>query len=205
MAKYDAETIPCCPKCDSTNVTKVCKKCAVLYCVHFASTTDYRYCGNCISDFHIRETIMEKVVEHEKADGTVTFSRKYQAKHMTLTGTDWLFAAALIVDMTDSEIEESIEYHRANIGLMLQERESRKLERYQKLSNIKIANIKHETQLEREKREEKEAAKLAKANGKKTRVKEKEVTGDQLLNMLQQLAKSGLSVEQITGMLGGKK
>lgn len=205
MSKYDDGTIPCCTICDNKNITKVCKKCAVVFCVHFASTTDYRYCGNCISDFHIRETIMEKVVEHEKADGTVTFSRKYQAKHMTLTGTDWLFAAALIVDMTDSEIEESIEYHRANIGLMLQERESRKLERYHKLSNIKIANIKHETQIEREKRIEKEEAKLAKANGKKTRVKEKDISGDQLLAMLTQLAKSGLTMEQITDMLGGKK
>lgn len=142
---------------------------------------------------------MEKIVEHEKQDGTVTFSRKYQARCITLQGTDWLFAAHLIEEMTDSEIEATIEYHRANVGLMLQERESRKLERFKKLSGIKIVHTKHETQDEREKREEKEAKK----NNRKTRTKE--VTTDALVAALGQLAKAGLTMEQITAMLSKGK
>lgn len=202
MAKYSQDTIPTCTACDSKEETKICRKCAVVYCKHFASVTDPRFCGNCISDFAIKETIMEKIVEHEKQDGTVTFSRKYQARCITLQGTDWLFAAHLIEEMTDAEIEATIEYHRANVGLMLQERESRKLERFKKLSGIKISNTKHETQEEKEKREAKE---LAKSN-RKTKVKTKEPLGaDALVAALGQLAKAGLSLEQITAMLSKGK
>jgi hypothetical protein len=198
--KYGPDTIPCCEACDVIpDGTKVCTKCAVVYCKHFASSTDVRYCANCISDFTIKETIMEKIVEHERPDGTVTFSRKYQARHITLQGTDWLFAAHKIEEMTDAEIEASIEYHRANVGLMLQERESRKLERFKKLSGIKLVHQKHESQLEREKRE-------AKGSRKKTRTKEKEInTAEAIMKMLQTLAAAGLTAEQIAAMVGGGK
>lgn len=200
--KYGPDTIPCCPPCDAeSDSTKVCKKCAVVYCKHFASHTDVRYCANCISDFAIKETIMEKIVEHERPDGTVTFSRKYQAKHITLQGTDWLFAAHKIEEMSDAEIDASIEYHRANVGLMLQERESRKLERFKKLSGIKLTHSKGESQHDREKRE----AKAAGASSRKTRVSNKETSADALLKMLQALAKSGVTAEQITAMIGAKK
>ena len=198
MPKYDGDTIPCCAICDNKDITKICIKCAVVYCKHFASVTDVRYCGNCISDFSLKETIMEKTVEHERPDGTITFSRKYQARHITLQGTDWLFNAHLIEEMTDAEIEATIEYHRANVGLMLQERESRKLERFKKLSGIKLVHQKHESQLEREKREAKGTRKS------RTKTKEIEMTPEMLLQMLTQLAKSGLSQEDIVKMIGGK-
>lgn len=201
MPKYGSDTIPCCVECDKGNQTKICKKCGVVHCKHYASVTDVRFCGNCISDFTIKETIIEKIVEHERPDGSISFSRKYQARNIKLEGTDWLFAAHLLSEMTDQEIEATIEFHRANVGLLLDERQSRQHERYKKLAGIKITSVKHETQEEREKREAKE---LAKAN-KKSRVKTKDVTMDTLAAALQQLAKSGLTQAQIVEMLKGKK
>lgn len=200
MPRYGAEVIPVCEPCDAIERgTNSCKKCAVSYCKHFASCTDVRYCGNCISDFAVRETIIEKVVEHERPDGSISFSRKYQAKRIVLMGNDWLFAAHLIEEMRDDEIEATIEYHRENVALMLQERESRKLERIRKLSSIKITNTKHETQIERDAREKKEAKKA----GKTTRTRTKETSAEDLVKMLGELLKSGLSLEQIQAL--GKK
>jgi hypothetical protein len=203
MPKYPSDIIPCCVNCDTRNQTKACAKCAVVFCKHYASATDYRYCANCISDFNIKETIMEKVVEHERSDGTITFSRKYQARHIMLTGTDWLFAAHKIEELDDSEIEATIEYHRANVGLLLDERQSRQHERYKKLAGIKVVSVKHETQEEREKREAKEAARAS----KKSRTKTKDVTVDSMVAALTQLAKGGLTKEQILELLakGNKK
>lgn len=200
MAKYGADVLPCCESCDSKEETKVCKKCHVVFCKHYASVTDQRFCGNCLGDFHLRETIMEKVVEHLKPNGTVSFSRKFMARHITLQGTDWLFAAHLIEEMDDAEIDATIEYHRANVGLMIQERESRKLERIRKLAGIKINTSANESQEAREKRLEKEANKKT-----RTRTKEKETTPEMLAAMLTTLAKAGLTKEQIVAMLGGKK
>jgi hypothetical protein len=195
MAKYSGETIPICVTCDTRNETKVCKKCKITYCKHYASVTDVRYCANCISDFTIRETIMEKVVEHEKADGTITLSRKSYARHITLMGTDWLFNAHLIEEMTDAEIEATIEYHRANVGIMLQERESRKLERYKKLSGIKIVHSPRKSQYDVEKDAE-----------RKSKIKTKDKGPEALLAALTTLGKSGMTAEQIIQLLTkGKK
>jgi len=197
MPKYSSEVIPCCVECDNSNRTKICCKCSVVFCKHYQSVTDQKFCGNCISDVHLHETILEKTVEHIRDDGSVTFSRKYQAKYMKLSGVDWLFAAHAIESMNDDEIDATIEYHRANVGIMLQERESRKQERYRKLSGIKLTNTKHETQIEREKREAKEAAKAGK---KRVRTSSKELGAEALMQMLAQLAKAGMTAEQIIAM-----
>lgn len=200
MPKYPCDVIPCCEDCDKRNQTKICEKCSVIFCKHYASETDYRYCSNCISDFKIKETIMEKVVEHERPDGSITFSRKYQARHIMLQGTDWLFAAHKIEEMDDSQIEATIEYHRANVGLLLDERQSRQHERYKKLAGIKVVSVKHETQEERDKREAKE---LARAQ-RKSRVKTKDITVDSMVAALTQLSKGGFTKEQIIELLSEK-
>lgn len=205
MPRYEKDVIPACPECDSTEgATKVCKKCSVVYCKHYASVTDSRFCGNCIADISLKETIMEKEVEHVRQDGTVTFSRKYQARHLQLLGNDWLFSAHLIETMTDAEIDATIEYHRANVGLMLQERESRKLEKYKKLSGVRLTYTKRETQEEKEKREAKEAAKAAKVAGKRVKTSKKDLSADAIIQMLGQLSKAGITPEMIAAMAASK-
>lgn len=196
MAKYGENEIPICVKCDNNEATKTCKKCHVSYCKHYASVTDLSFCGNCIADVQLIETVLEKTIEHERPDGTISFSRKYQARRLRLIGNDWLFASHLIENMTDAEIEASVEYHRANVDLMLQERESRKQERYRKLANIRINITKNESQEQREKREAKEA--------KKRNLKESDPTA-QLMAALATLAKSGVTQEQLIDILKGKK
>ena len=118
-------------------------------------------------------------------------------------GNDWLFASTLIAEMNDAEIEATIEYHKANVSLMLMERESRKLERYHKLAGVKLVNVQHESQEQREKREEKEAKAAERKN--RVRVKDKTPSADDAVAMITKLAKMGLTQEQILGLLGGKK
>ena len=197
MGRYNSDTIPCCAKCDSKDETKICKRCSVVFCSHFASTTDNRYCGNCMADFCVKETIMEKVVDHFRNDGTVSFSRKFQCKHMKLEGNDWLFATNLIPDMSDQDIEAAIEYHKSNVSLMLMEREARKLERYHKLAGVKVTRP-GESQEAREKREAREAK-------KRTTVKDKVPSPDDIVAMLTKLATAGYTPDQLAALLGGKK
>ena len=192
--KYADDIIPICLNCDKLTQIKTCKKCHIQYCKHFASVTDLQFCGNCIADVKLIETVLEKTVEHERPDGTISFSRKHLARRLRLIGNDWLFASHLIEEMTDAEIEASVEYHRANVDLMLQERESRKLERYRKLAGIKLVHEKHESQEAREKREAKSSS----------RVKEK--SQEQImLEALTKLASSGMTAQQILDILGKKK
>lgn len=197
MARYALDAIPICSICDAKDETKSCKKCHINYCKHFASVTDLQFCGNCIADVKLVETVLEKTVEHERPDGTISFSRKYLARRLRLIGNDWLFASHLIAEMTDADIEASVEYHRANVDLMLQERESRKQERYRKLAGVKVSKP-GESQEHREKRE-------AKANNR-TSVKEKD-PAQIATDLITKLAKMGLTPEQIVAALslGGTK
>jgi len=199
MPKYDSDTIPCCVTCDTRSETKSCIKCAVVFCRHYASAIDIRFCANCIGEVAVKESILEKVIEHTKPDGTISFSRKFQSKMIKLEGVDWLFANHLIEDMTDAEIDGAVEYHRANVDLMLMERESRKQERIRKLASVKVISVKRQSQYEKERAE-------AKASSPK-KTKTKEITQNDLVAALMQLAKAGLTPEQITAMVakGGKK
>lgn len=195
--EQDVVTIPvCCVTCDSRSLTKSCIKCGVVYCKHHASKIDLRYCSECIGEIKVTESIIEKTVEHIKADGSISFSRKYQAKMIKLEGVDWLFASHLIENMSDADIEATIEFHKSNVDLMLMERQSRQQERARKLAGIKITYVTRKSQHEIEKDEERRT---------KTKVKTKKDQGQMIMDALTQLAKSGMTQAQIIEMLGRKK
>lgn len=140
--KYAEDTIPVCAACalieDSLSVTKMCDKCGVVYCQHYASDVDVRYCANCMSDFKVVETIETKIVEHMNEDNEVTSRRKYTCKSLNLSGTDWLFTSRKINTLTEEELTASIEYHREIASMMLQEREARRVEHFHKLAQVKL-------------------------------------------------------------------
>jgi len=141
--KYDAETLPVCPDCAERDgvddeATKLCERCGIKYCTHFASSINFRYCGNCLVDFHIVESVETKIIEYRNESGEVTSRKRSMARNLKLTGTDWLFAQTAILNLSDEELLETIEYHRNIASLMLLERETRRTEHFQKLSKIKI-------------------------------------------------------------------
>jgi hypothetical protein len=191
MGKYTQDSIPICPLCDAKDETKVCKKCKIVYCKHFASVFDYNYCGNCVAEIKLVETLLEKTVEHQKPDGTTIFVRKFLARRLRLVGNDWLFLSHLIMEMSDADIEAAIELHRCNVDILIQERTERNQERYRKLAGIKVQKP-GESQEQREKREAKELAKKG--------IKEKDPAA-MATDLITKLSKMGLTPEQIIAAL----
>lgn len=141
--KYDVNTLPACQECmdanDAEETVKLCEKCGVGFCSHFASEIDIKYCGNCMVDVNFSETIVvkEQVFHNEK--GAETHRRRQIAKLLKLSGSDWLFANKQIGTLTDEELCVTIEYHRAIANAMMLERETRKVEYLQKLRGVKVA------------------------------------------------------------------
>lgn len=142
MPRYDSDTIPVCLNCENSeapmNVHKMCLKCGVAYCVHYASEVDIRFCGNCLSDFRVIESIEIKTVERVASDGEVVSRKRQTARNIRLEGMDWLFQAQKISTMTDEDILNAIEYHSAIKSLLINEREERKVEHFKKLQGIRI-------------------------------------------------------------------
>jgi len=131
----------CESRSDAENTTKNCERCGIGFCVHHASRTDFRYCEDCFEDFHVIEKIETKITTYTNGSGQILTRRKQIAKNLKLVGTDWLFANTQISLLTDEELMETIEYHRAIASVMLLEREERRTDELNKLSRVKI-NIK---------------------------------------------------------------
>lgn len=113
-----------------------------------------------------------------------------------MLNVDWLFINKAIEDSTDAEIDATIEYHASIKDLMLMERASRQLERSRKLASIKIVHSQNKSQHE----VEQDAAR----KGKKSKLKEREITQDDLMAAIALLAKS-MTPEQLTELLKEKK
>jgi hypothetical protein len=138
--RYATDTIPVCLECEQaeTQQIKLCEKCGISYCMHYASNIDVRFCSNCMDDFKVIETIETKIVEHLNDANEVTSRRKYICKSLSLTGTDWLFTTHKIKNLTDEQLTDTIEYHREIASEMLLERETRKVERYKNLAQVTL-------------------------------------------------------------------
>lgn len=150
--KYNNSTIPVCSECSASAIKvedskqqneglliRSCRRCGIHFCVHYSSSTDVRYCGNCLSDFRVSISLIEKTEEKIDDESGQILARKRQvAKSIHLTGTDWLFESHKISEMNDEELLASIEYHDAIKGLLLHERETRRIEKFKKMASIRL-------------------------------------------------------------------
>lgn len=137
--RYSSNIIPLCAECSrEENAEKICEHCGISFCKHYASNTDFRYCGNCFNDFKVIERMETKIIEHINDENEVVSRRRFICKSLSLTGSDWLFTAHKINSLSDEELTATIEYHREIASQMLQEREARRIERYHKLSKVRI-------------------------------------------------------------------
>jgi hypothetical protein len=206
--RYEASIIPVCPDCEQEHElnTKQCERCGIIYCHHYSSPTDTRFCGNCLADFHVLETIETKTTVHTNDAGEVTYTRRQTAKNLKLEGTDWLFSAAKIPTLTDEELLATIEYHGALKSMMLQEREARHVERYRKLASIKIIGPPRHV-LEQDELDAQRAGKPIPKHRKATVVKTvaAPATAEQAVDMLKKLQAAGFTAEMLKALIGGKK
>lgn len=201
--RYDSNTIPVCQECVALEALplKACARCGVEFCSHHASLTDVRYCGNCLSDFKVVENQVIKTVEHLNDRDEVVRKRTYMATQFKLEGTDWLFAAGKILEMDEATLSSTIEYHRHMVSLFLTERENRRVERAHKLAQIKVVNIKRQSQYEKERAAEVKATSKAKTRST-TKTKSKDLTETDLEKLLKTLKNAGITPEMLS-KLGG--
>lgn len=132
-----------CETCFNDNLLKAvgvlkCEKCDKIFCIHFASRIDPRYCVNCMSDASLTVEEIRVIRERydEQKDKVIKYIRK--ATKYTIDGNDWMFAQRRIKQLTDPELELALEFHRGLCSLILQEAEARKAEKKHKLAGVKV-------------------------------------------------------------------
>jgi hypothetical protein len=128
---------------------RICERCGFNYCPHFASKIDFHFCAYCFHDLVLEDSIIRKVIETKSLTGKKTFTRIMRARYLVFKGADWMFAQARVLNLSDEELNTTIEYHRAIMGEMLNEMEARKiahnkaaLAKMLRSSTLKIPSVK---------------------------------------------------------------
>lgn len=125
---------------DVVETFQVCKRCSELFCPHGISRLDPQYCAHCCSDFKIIDAEEIVVREVHNDEGEVTSSKHFRIRHITVSGSDWLFYNRAISTLSDIELDLAIEYHRSILNGMLNERDSRFVTKIQRNKGKKAGN-----------------------------------------------------------------
>jgi hypothetical protein len=187
-----ATVCDCCLELNLTHPTSAitCARCGQVFCFHFASTIDAQYCVNCLSDIAVSKSVITKTYEHRNAQGDTVFYRR-RAREIQISGLDWLFAQRKIVDLSDLELDLSIEYHRNILSLMCTEQEQRRTAKMHRYAGVKIhltpsvTDVNHTTT----------------TTVKKTRTVSKTKAQEQIAALLKNMAAKGMTMDKIAAML----
>lgn len=141
--------------------------------------------------------IITKTYEHEYYDDKkdqMIKSKPYsrRARKIEIGGLDWLFAQRKIRTLTDAELDMSIEYHRALQSAMLMEAEERRNAKAHRYANSKVVFSTP-------------SATVTQTVSKKTTTTNSNKQAAKLSALMQSLLSQGLTAEQLSAMLGGKK
>ena len=189
----------CCPTCLESNLIdeiKIsrCAQCSVLYCIHLASSIDPSKCTECLSDVTLIKETITKTYEHYNEEMDVVTVYKRRAKSIRLEGMDWLFAQRKILQMSNDSLELAIEYHRALLNGLLQEREARRIKHAHRYAGVALPKPSVQTDVTtstttttKVKKSIKSTKENATANGVMQAMLAKGLTPQQMIEMLSKL------------------
>ena len=185
-----------CDVCLELNLTTktciCCARCGQAFCLHFASTVDAQYCVNCLSDISMAKSTITKTYEHKNDEThTTTFYRR-KAREVQISGLDWLFSQRKIYELSDIELDLSIEYHRNILSLMIAEQEKKRTEYMHRYAGIKVHIPTPATT---------DVHDSTTTTVKKTRVVSKNKQQEQLAALLKQMQSKGLNLNDIAKMI----
>lgn len=179
----------CCLELNLTTKSVIrCARCESAFCFHFASNIDAQYCVNCMSEMSVSKSVITKTYEHVNPEtGGVSFYRR-KAREIKIEGLDWLFAQRKIKELSDVELDMSIEYHRNTYSLMIAESEKRRNDKMHRFAGVRVRIPTPST--------------TTVTNGttttvKKTRTVSKTKGTEQLAALLSSLQSQGMSMQDI--------
>ena len=132
-----------CDVCLELNLTtkvhvEKCERCEQAFCFHYASNVDARYCVNCMSDISMTKQVISKEYIHRDEKERITSVYRRRAREVQIKGLSWLFAQRKITELSDVELDLSIEYHRNIMILMIDEQERRRNARIHRYAGVKV-------------------------------------------------------------------
>ena len=190
-----------CEMCQELNLTVSghithCERCGQPFCFHFASNIDSAYCVNCMSDVEVTKQTITKEYIHRNDQERVTSIYRRKAREIKIDGLDWLFAQRKIVDLSDDELDLSIEYHRNILSLQIYEQEVRRTARMHRYAGVHVVAPSAST----------ETASTTTTTIKKTKTIKKNKKEEQLNALLKSmLGAKGMDITSIEELLKGVK
>lgn len=191
-----------CDTCLELNLTHPaqiirCERCEQAFCYHYASSIDARYCVNCMSDISVTKQVISKEYVHRDEHEHITSVYRRRAREVKIEGLSWLFAQRKIYELSDVELDMTIEYHRNILSLMIDEQERRRNAKMHRYAGVKV-NIPTPSGTS--------VSSTTTTTVKKTRTVSKNKAEEQLQALIGAMAKSkGLDANTIAAILKGVK
>jgi hypothetical protein len=175
-----------------------CERCEQAFCYHYASNIDARYCVNCMSDISVTKQVISKEYVHRDEQEHITSVYRRRAREVKIEGLSWLFAQRKIAELSDVELDMSIEYHRNILSLMIDEQERRRNAKMHRYAGVKTQYLNTTTGAN--------VTNTTTTTVKKTRTVSKNKAEEQLNALIGAIAKSkGLDANAIAAILKGGK
>lgn len=190
-----------CAMCQELNLTEAghithCERCGQPFCFHFASNIDALYCVNCMSDVEVTKQTITKEYIHRNEQEKITSVYRRKAREIKIDGLDWLFAQRKIIDLSDDELDLSIEYHRNILALQIYEQELRRTARMHRYAGVHVVAPSAST----------EVTSSTTTTVKKTKTIKKNKKEEQLNALLKSmLGAKGMDITSIEELLKGVK
>lgn len=193
-----------CDDCLSLNLTTkvqviTCERCGQPFCYHFTSNIDTRYCVNCMSNVSVTKQVISKEYIHRDENEKVTSVYRRNAREIKIDGTDWLFMQRKIHDMSDLEVDLSVEFHRNALMLLINEQELRRNAKMHRYAAMKKGYIPSPSD------GSVQVSDSTTVTVKKTRTISKNKAQDQLNALLGSMLGGGKSLDEIAALLKGGK
>jgi mRNA-degrading endonuclease toxin of MazEF toxin-antitoxin module len=138
----------------------------------------------------VAKSVITKTYKHKNAEGQTVFYRR-RAREIQISGLDWLFAQRKIVELSDLELDLSIEYHRNILSLMCTEQEQRRTAKMHRYAGVKIHLTPSTTGVNQ----------TTTTTVKKTRTVSKTKAQEQIAALLKNMAAKGMTMDKIAAML----
>jgi predicted HTH domain antitoxin len=98
-----------------------CIQCKEFFCQKHQSHSNLFYCSICLHDIKVEDHQIVKVKEKFSVNLDRMVKKQYHCRQIKFDGETWRRSIALIQTLTDNELHDAVEIHRASVNMMEQE------------------------------------------------------------------------------------
>lgn len=130
-AELEVETNP-------ESLFHVCSRCHRAFCEAHVSHLDPHFCVSCMSDVVLADTTYTRTDTEWREKTNELLSTMHTCRKLEFSGADWVWHTRWLHEISDEELKNNIELHRAMVYQLENELTTRIIKNHAKLAKVSI-------------------------------------------------------------------